>query len=71
MTPMSASVLVISVGATQPNKLGPIITPASISPTTAGWRRRSKISAVILAAASIIKSVSRTRACPWIIAPKK
>src|SRR5450759_4501327 len=38
------------VGAIQPNTLGPINTPASISPESPGWPSRSNNSAISLAA---------------------
>ena len=60
MTPISANRLVISDGAAQPRRLGPIMTPANISPATAGCRSRSNNSAMSFAATSIMKRVKRT-----------
>ena len=60
MTPISARIEIRSDGATHPSRLGPIITPARISPTTAGCLRRSKISAISFAAASMTNNESST-----------
>ena len=68
ITPNSANTLIISVGATHISTLGPIITPARISPTTAGCFNRSKTSAISLAAASIINRSSRMAACSTLAA---
>src|SRR5262249_18857861 len=59
ITPISESAPVNSLGATNPSALGPMITPASISPATAGCFSLSKISAASLAATNITKTVKR------------
>ena len=65
MTPISASVFVISDGAAMLSRLGPMMIPASISPTTAGCLSRANSYAINFAATNMTKSVNKISVpCP-------
>ena len=60
ITPSSPSTLRVSFDPTNPRIDGPMMTPATISPTTAGTLIRSATSAASLAAMSTTRMSSRT-----------
>ena len=60
ITPSSPSTFRVSSDPTRLNTDGPMITPATISPTTAGTLMRSAISAATLAATSTIRTSRST-----------
>ena len=58
IAPRSESAVRNSLGAIQFSTLGPMRTPARISPTMPGWPRRSKISAISFAEANTMSIAS-------------
>src|ERR1041384_834459 len=64
IAPKSDNAVRSSFGASQPSTLGPISTPAKISPTMPGWPIRSNSSASNLAETNTISSVNGIFAGP-------